>query len=80
MERTEILIKLKDIFCDVLELKACDLNDESTADDIDGWDSLSHIQLVYRIQKSFRIKFTSLEILKWQNVGQMIDTIERKLR
>jgi len=80
MERQAIFEKLNEIFEDVLDLDdTLNLTDETTANDIEEWDSLSHIQLVYTIQKSFGIKFTSLEIMKWNNVGEMVDSMMQKL-
>ena len=70
MERIEIFEKLNEIFIDVLDLDKCELTDETSANDIEEWDSLSHIQLIVAIEKSFNIKFTSLEIMKWANVGR----------
>ena len=78
MEKTEILEKVQEIFRDVLDNEEIVLNNETTADDIDEWDSLSHIQLIVNIEKSFKIKFTSKEILSWNNVGEMIDCIAGK--
>ena len=80
MERTEIFEKLNDIFEDVLDLdETPNLTDETSANDIEEWDSLSHIQLIVAIEKSFKLKFTSLEIMKWNNVGEMVDSIIQKL-
>lgn len=79
MERNEILEKVQSIFRDVLDNEDIVLADETVADDIEEWDSLSHIQLIVAIEKSFGIKFTSKEIMRWQNVGQMIDTLLEKL-
>jgi len=79
MERSTILRTLNEIFCSVLNVDEVTLTDDSKADDIEEWDSLTHVQLVYTIQKSFGIKFTSLEILKWKNVGEMIDSIMEKI-
>ena len=76
MERTDILNKLNDIFMDVLDLDEVSLTDSMTADDIEEWDSLSHIQLVVAVEKAFGVKFSSLEIMKWRNVGEMVDSIE----
>lgn len=78
MERSEIYAKLNEIFCDVLDLDKVELTDTSRADDIEEWDSLSHIQLIVAIEKAFGIKFTSHEIMKWNNVGEMVDSILAK--
>ena len=79
MERTEIFERLNEIFIDVLDLDECKLTDGTSANDIEEWDSLSHIQLIVAIEKAFKIKFTSLEIMKWKNVGEMVDTIEQRI-
>ncbi|MDA3929061.1 MAG: acyl carrier protein [Prolixibacteraceae bacterium] len=72
------IAKLKDIFLDVLDLDELDLTRETTANDVDEWDSLSHIMLIVNIEKSFKIRFTSKEIQRWKNVGEMVDCIEMK--
>lgn len=79
MERKEILSQLSEIFNDVLDLEDVELTDETTADDIEEWDSLSHIQLIVATEKHFGVKFTSLEIMKWNNVGEMVDSIMKKI-
>lgn len=58
MEKTEILVKVQDIFRDVLDNEEIVLNNDTSADDIEEWDSLSHIQLIVAIEKHFKIKFT----------------------
>lgn len=78
MERTEILNEVQGIFRDILDNEEIELFDATTADDIDEWDSLTHIQLIVAIEKQFKIKFTSKEILSWNNVGEMIDCIASK--
>lgn len=78
MEKIEILTKVQDIFRDLLDNESIVLKSETTADDVDGWDSLIHIQLIVAIEKYFKIKFTSREILTWKNVGEMIDCIALK--
>lgn len=79
MERTDIFDKLNEIFVDVLDLDEVKLTDATTADDIEEWDSLSHVQLVVAIEKAFGVKFTALEIMKWKNVGELVDSIAQKL-
>ena len=80
MERTDIYSKLNEIFIDVLDLDEVELTDATSANDIVVWDSLSHIQLIVAVEKTFGIKFTSLEIMKWKNVGEMVDSILEKIK
>ena len=79
MERTQIMSEVQDIFRDVLDNEEIVLADITTANDVEEWDSLTHIQLIVAIEKYFKIKFTSMEILSWQNVGEMVDCINGKL-
>lgn len=78
MERNEILKQVEEIFKDILDNEEIVLSDVTTADDIEEWDSLTHIQLIVAIEKHFKIKFTSKEILSWKNVGEMLDCITTK--
>jgi acyl carrier protein len=78
MDKNQILEEVQEIFREVLDNEEIVLASETTADDIDEWDSLTHIQLIVAIEKHFKIKFTSKEILSWQNVGEMIDCIAVK--
>jgi len=78
MERAKILKKVNDIFIKVLDDESITLNENTTAADVEGWDSLTQVQLVVSVEKLFKIRFTSKEILSWQNVGQMIDCILKK--
>jgi len=79
MTQQEIISQVQEIFCDVLDIADITLTETTTSVDIEEWDSLSHIQLVVAIEKHFGIKFTSEEILEWQNVGDMINSIKGKL-
>lgn len=79
MERNEIFARVESIFREELELEDLELNDETTADDVEEWDSLSHVQLVVAMEKAFGIKFSSREILSWDNVGDLIDCIQGKI-
>lgn len=78
MEKSQILDEVQAIFREVLDNEEIVLASETTADDIEEWDSLTHIQLIVAIEKHFKIRFTSREILSWQNVGQLIDSIANK--
>ena len=79
MERNDILKRVEEIFREELEQEDLVLTDETTADDVDGWDSLSHVQLVAALEEAFGIEFKSREILSWDNVGDLIDSIEKKV-
>ena len=79
MERNDILSKVEGIFREELEVDDLQLTDETTADDVEDWDSLSHVQLVVALEKAFGIKFSSREILSWDNVGDLIDCIAGKV-
>ena len=78
MNNEEILEKLTAIFKDELDNDDIVLTNETTAEDIEEWDSLSHIQLIVAIEKAFKIRFTSSEIQNWNNVGEMISSLESK--
>lgn len=78
MEKQEILSRVQEIFCDVLDNEDLVLTMTTTASDVEDWDSLTHIQLIVAIEKHFGIKFTSKEILSWANVGEMVDCIDSK--
>lgn len=79
MEKSEILSQVQDIFRDVLDEESIVLEESTTANDVEEWDSLTHIQLIVAIEKHFKIKFLSKEILSWKNVGEMADSIASKI-
>ena len=80
MERFQIIDQVTEIFRDILEGEELKLNDETTAGDVEGWDSLTHIQLVVALEKKFKIRFNSKEIQSWENVGEMINSIQQKTK
>ena len=78
MNNQEILDQVQEIFHDQLDDETIVLTTETTAEDVDDWDSLTHIMLVVAIEKHFKVKFTSNEILSWKNVGEMMNCISGK--
>lgn len=78
MERKELIKQVNDIFIEILDNEEIILYDTTTADDIAGWDSLTHIQLIVAIEKHFKIRFTSTEFKSWKNVGEMLNCIQEK--
>lgn len=79
MNRREISEKLQDIFRDVFDDSSIVLFDEMTSNDVEEWDSLSHINLISDIEAQFGITFTTEEIVETKNVGEFIQVIENKL-
>ena len=75
----EIIEKMTEIYCRVLKLDSIILVPETTAKDIEGWDSLANIQIILEIEKHYGIKFQLHEIQKLLNVGDMLDLIEKKM-
>jgi len=80
VDKPEILKQMNGIFIDLLDDEEIALSDFTTAGDIDGWDSLTHIQLVVAVEKHFKIRFTAREIQSWNNVGEMVACIAGKRR
>jgi acyl carrier protein len=71
--------QLNAVFCKVFDDKDIKISPEMTADNIDEWDSLSHINMVVAIERHFGVKFKNSEIIRWKNIGQMLDSINEKL-
>ncbi len=79
MTSEEIKSEVAQIFRDVLDNDGIILNRETTAADVEGWDSLAHINLIVAIEKEFKIKFDLMELKPLQNVGELFDLIQRKI-
>jgi acyl carrier protein len=79
MEKTEVFNKLTGIFRNVFNNDSLILTNELTANDVEGWDSLSHMLLITEIEGSFSIKFKLKDLNKMRNVGDMVDIIISKL-
>jgi acyl carrier protein len=71
--------QLTEVFKSVFGDTSIALRRSMTAADVPDWDSLAHINLIVAIEKTFRIRFTTAEVSKLENVGDLMDTIERKL-
>jgi len=71
--------KLTGIFRTVFDNEDIVLRPEMTANDVDGWDSLSHVNLILSVEKSFAIRFSQKELLTFKNVGDLLRSIEKKL-
>lgn len=79
MERTEIYEIVTGIFRNVFDDEDIELKNETNAEDIEDWDSLAQLTLLAAIEKRFSIKFKLKDVTSLQNVGEMIDLIEKSL-
>jgi acyl carrier protein len=73
-----IFRQLNLIFQDVFDDDRVEVNTTTTAEDIDGWNSLAHIRLMVSIEKAFKLRFSAAEISSLKNVGDMALLIARK--
>ena len=71
--------RLNRVFKTVFDNESIEINPELTADDVDEWDSLSHINLMIAIELEFGIEFDQSEIQNFANVGELMTSIEEKL-
>jgi acyl carrier protein len=78
MDEPLIYSRLSEIFRNVFDEDSLQVTPGLSAKDVDGWDSLAHIRLIVSIEKAFRIKFSTAEIGKLQNVGDLVALIESR--
>ena len=79
MNRNKIFEELTDVFRTVFDDDDIVINEETTANDIEEWDSFEHVRLIVAVENCFNIKFNMVEMSKFKNVGEMVDTIEKRL-
>lgn len=79
MTEPELYAELNTIFRRVLGDEAIELAETTTADDVDGWDSMNHIMIVVELEKRFGVKFHAAEMEELKNVGELMDLLHRKL-
>ena len=80
MTSDEVLSNVQDIFRDIFDEKDLIIENGTSANDIEGWDSLNHIGIISAAEKEFRIKFALGELSTLKDVGSMIDLIIEKLK
>ncbi len=79
MKENEILTTIEKSFVKILEHNNFDLNKSTTAKDVDGWDSISHLLVITDIEKSFNIKFELMDLMTMENIGDLISTIKKEI-
>ncbi|HJC23119.1 MAG TPA: acyl carrier protein [Candidatus Eisenbergiella merdavium] len=75
MTREEVYETLNGVFQDVFDDESIVVNDDTTSEDVDGWDSLEHINLIAAVEQEFGVKFNMGQVVSMKNVGEMVDII-----
>ena len=75
MSRDEVFERLNKVFRDILDDESIELHDETVADDVDGWDSFEHINLIVGVEEEFSFKIPMNKVVTMKNVGEMVDII-----
>jgi acyl carrier protein len=78
MDEAAIYARLQTIFEDVFDEDAITVTPMLSAKDVDGWDSITHIRLLLTIEKGFKIKFSTSEVGKLANVGDLVALIKAR--
>ena len=79
MSREEMLKRVNEIFWDVFDDDSIVVTEETTAADIEDWDSLTHITLISEVENEFDFTFAMKDVLGMKNVGEMLDIIEKQI-
>jgi acyl carrier protein len=74
----ELWSRLTGIFRELFDDESLELRRETTAEDVEGWDSLTHVELLVEIERAFGIRFNTGEVAGLANVGEMVDLIARR--
>lgn len=80
MSRNELLEQLKEIFLGIFDNEGIEIEESTTPEDVEEWDSITHIQLVVALEKHFNTRFTSKEIQNWNSVKEIMDCISPKIK
>ncbi|MBD8730078.1 acyl carrier protein [Pseudomonas sp. CFBP 13710] len=78
-ETTTVLHELTHLFRDLFDDEGLVLSSDTTADQVEGWDSQMHVMLIVAAEQRFGIKFRTAELESLRNVGQFTQLIESKL-
>lgn len=75
MTRNEVFERLNKVFQEVFDDETIKVNDATTSDDIDDWDSFEHINLIVAVEEEFSFKIPMGKTVTMKNVGEMVDII-----
>jgi acyl carrier protein len=78
MDKSSTIASIRDVMLDVFDVDQLDVNEYTTADDVEDWDSLSHVRLIVAVERKFKIRFSSIEVESLKNVGGLADVVAAK--
>ncbi len=78
VKKEEVYYIVQDVFRDIFDDENLVIQNSTNSSDIEGWDSLRHLNLVVAIEKAFKIKFNFAELAKLKDVGCLIEMIVNK--
>lgn len=78
MNKEEILASVATILKDTFDEQSLIITNETSAEDVDEWDSLSHIELISNIESHFKVRFALGELQDLKNIGDMVELIASK--
>jgi acyl carrier protein len=79
MTNDKILRQVNGIFRDVFDDEDIVITEETTAEDIEDWDSLTHITLISEVETAFGFQFGMKDVLGMKNVGEMLEIIRENI-
>jgi acyl carrier protein len=78
MDSADILQAIREIMMKVLDVRHLEIDENTSAQDVKGWDSMTHVRLVMTVERKFKIKFKNSEIGSLNNIGDLVRLIEAK--
>ncbi len=78
MNTDEIYAEVRTIIAEILDQPDLQISADTKADDVEGWDSFNHINIVVAVEAHFGVKINTAEIEELRNVGELVELIERK--
>jgi acyl carrier protein len=79
MEQSEIYSRISKVMRTVFDDDSITATPEMTAKDVKDWDSVNHVNLIFAMEREFKVRFKTAEVEKMKNVGQMAESLQAKL-
>lgn len=79
MDRGEVFSRLATVFEEVMDTEGVILSESTSGDEVEEWDSLSHVRLIVSVERAFNCKFTTAEIADFETLGDLVTAIMEKI-